>query len=553
MMRRAATALGGWGLVLLGVIVILGFGTLLGFGYRATRGWQQSSELLKERDTSAAVDLLLKALTRDMAGMQSRVLASGDWAESLQSLADTSTQISIAFTRYPYPESFFTWRNDDPSIIFFNRTDRQPRWMPAAREHHRFPVSVVFDPPAAASLRQRIDAHGAGRYRYVVFDTSFAGHPYQVVARLLYTDPLQERPDAVIGFTVNLEWIREAYFSDLLPQIVRVANRERSLDIGIVDEKGALVWGSGGAAPQTQRSFAILFVDPSFEKIAAPPAAQVQTWGVHVSQGGDSPLNVMSRGADQALNVAAAATVMLCLGFVLAVRSIRAEIKLSAMRSDFVSSVTHELKMPLANISIMADSLALRPVAPETTQRYAMFLRQESKRLGQLIDNLLAYARVTDVAQAYSFEPVAIPELVRNVLQSFQPALLDKQFAVDVDAPDDLPPAWADRAAMVLALGNLVDNSIRYSTDTHSLRIVARADASTITIEVIDRGVGIPADELPTISGKFIRGKRTRAHGSGLGLAIVSRVVKDHGGTVALESAAGEGTTARITLPVAPE
>ena len=218
MMRRAATALGGWGLVLLGVIVFLGIATILGLGYRATRGWQQSSELLKERDTSEAIDLLVKALTRDMAGMQSRVLASGDWAESLQSLADTSTQISIAFTRYPYPESFFTWRNDDPAIVFFNRTDRQPLWMPVSHESHRFPVPVVFDPAAAASLRQRIDLHGAGRYRYVVFDTSFGGHPYQVVARLLYTNPMQERPDAVIGFTVNLDWIRNVYFSDLLPR-----------------------------------------------------------------------------------------------------------------------------------------------------------------------------------------------------------------------------------------------------------------------------------------------------------------------------------------------
>ena len=553
MMRRAATVWSGWVLVLLGVIVFLGIATLLGFGYHATRGWQQSSELLKERDTTEAIDVILKALTRDMAGMQSRVLASGDWAESLQSLADTSTQISIAFTRYPYPESFFTWRNNDARMVFFNRTDRQPQWMPETQETYQVPVSVVFDPPAAVSLRRRIDSHGARRYRYVVFDTSFGGKPYQVVARLLYTGPMQERPDAVIGFTVNLEWIRDSYFSDLLPQLVRVANRERSLDIGIVDEEGRLVWGADSASPQKERRFAILFVDPSFEKVAAPPPAEVRTWAVHVSQGRESPINAMSRGADQALNVAAAATVMLCLGLVLAARSIRAEVQLSAMRSDFVSSVTHELKMPLANISIMADSLALRPVAPETTQRYAMFLRQESKRLSQLIDNLLAYARVTDVAQAYSFEPVALPEFLQSVLQSFQPALSEGQFAVDIDVPDDLPPVRADRAALLLALGNLVDNSIRYSTDRKVLGIAARADRSTVTIEVIDRGVGIPADELPTISGKFIRGKRTRTHGSGLGLAIVARVITDHGGTFALDSVAGEGTTARITLPVSAD
>jgi signal transduction histidine kinase len=550
MMRRSA---GGWMLVALSVTVSLGIATLLGFGYRATRGWQESSKLLTERDTAEATDILLKALMRDMAGMQSRVLASGDWAESLQSLADTSTRISIAFTRYPYPESFFTWRNDDPALVFFNRTDRHPQWMPDAQELHQFPVSVAFDPPAAASLRSRIDAHGSSRYRYVVFDTSFGDRPYQVVARLLYTDPTQERPDAVIGFTVNLDWVRDSYFAGLLPQIVRVANRERSLDIGIIDEKGTLVWGSDGTSPQKARQFPILFVDPLFEKIAAPPPTELRTWAVHVSQGGDSPLNAVSRGADQAFSVAAGATVVLCLGLVLAVRSIRAEVKLSAMRSDFVSSVTHELKMPLANISIMADSLALRPVAPETTQRYAMFLRQESKRLGQLIDNLLAYARVTDVAQAYAFEPVDISELLQNVLQSFQPALSESRFAVDVDVPDGLPPVRADRAALLLVFGNLVDNSVRYSADRKMLRIAARVNGSTVTIEVIDRGVGIPAEELPTIAGKFIRGRRTRSHGSGLGLAIVARVIKDHGGTFALDSAAGNGTTARITLPAATD
>ena len=197
MMRRAAGAWRVWVPALLGVTAILGIATVLGFGYRATRGWQQSSQLLKERDTSEAADFLLKALTRDMAGMQSRVLASGDWVESLESLADTSTRISIAFTRYPYPESFFSWRGDDPSIVFFNRTDREPEWMPETKDAQRFPVSPVFDPPAAAALRRRIDSHGAGRYRYVVFDTTFGDKPYQVVARLLYNNPLQERPAAV--------------------------------------------------------------------------------------------------------------------------------------------------------------------------------------------------------------------------------------------------------------------------------------------------------------------------------------------------------------------
>ena len=90
------------------------------------------------------------------------------------------------------------------------------------------------------------------------------------------------------------------------------------------------------------------------------------------------------------------------------------------MRSDFVSSVTHDLKMPLANIRAVADTLTLRPVNQDTLRMYGGHLRKESKRLARLIDNLLAYARVTDVANVYTFEPIVPARLVNDVLQSFR-------------------------------------------------------------------------------------------------------------------------------------
>jgi signal transduction histidine kinase len=549
--RTADTVWGGWLTIGLSVAALVGIVTLLALGYRATRGWQESSDLLKAQDTAAAADLLVKAFSRDMAAMQSRVLASGDWTETLLSLADTSTQISMAFTRYPYPESFFSWRRNSPEVVFFNRTDRAPSWMPDTKGAERFPVFLVFDPAGSRELRQRIDAYGAGGHRYVVFDTSFDGEPYQVVARLLYDDPAQELPHAVLGFTVNLRWIRQRYFTDLLAQVIRVANRDSGLEIDLVDEAGTLVAGTGKADSRMRREFPLLFADPTFEKLAAPAPSELHSWAIHVGQAEGSPLNLLARGADQAMKVAAAASLMLCVSLALAIKSIRSEVALATMRSDFVSSVTHELKMPLANISIMADTLALRPAAAEKTQRYAALLRQESRRLSQLIDNLLAYARITDVAQVYSFEPLAVSELVESVLQSFQHPLTERQFAVHLDVPDDLPRVRADRPAMLLVLGNLVDNAVRYSTDRCALSIAARHNGASVTIDVADHGPGIPPDELPIVGGKFVRVKRNRQHGSGLGLAIVSRVVADHRGTFALESLAAAGTTARVSLPAA--
>jgi hypothetical protein len=170
-------AWGGWLTILLAVAVCLGIATLLGFGYRATREWQRSSGLLVERDTAESADLIVTALARDMQGAQSRVLANRDWGElSIASLTDTSDQVATAFARYPYPESFFSWDNQHREIVFFNRANRYPVWMPQTDEPHRFPVVVVRNPEGADALRKRIDAYGLSRNQYVAFNTDLADH-----------------------------------------------------------------------------------------------------------------------------------------------------------------------------------------------------------------------------------------------------------------------------------------------------------------------------------------------------------------------------------------
>jgi signal transduction histidine kinase len=103
---------------------------------------------------------------------------------------------------------------------------------------------------------------------------------------------------------------------------------------------------------------------------------------------------------------------------------------------------------------------------------------------------------------------------------------------------------------MMLALDNLVDNAIRYSTDGRWIRVAARREGQRVIVEIQDRGNGISEDELSKVRRKFVRGRLARADSSGLGLAIASRIVSDHKGTFALESQLGQGTTARASLPI---
>jgi two-component system phosphate regulon sensor histidine kinase PhoR len=549
---ESVIAWGGWLTGLLAVAVCLGIATLLGFGYHATREWQRSSELLIERETEESADLLLTAVTRDMRGAHSRVLANRDWGElSLESLTDTSDQVATAFARYPYPESFFSWQHNSPhGMVFFNRANRFPAWMPQPTEPNRYPVVLVMNPPEGEALREKVAAFSAGRFRYATFDMPLGGQPYQIVARLVYTDPQQEQLESVIGFTVNLGWVRQWYFSDLLSQVAPLATRGNDLDIAVLDDKGGRVWGQEVSGPALVREFPLLFLDPSVSMVALGSSPAVRTWSIRTSQSTDSALVGAAQGADEALLAAGAAALTLALGLILAIRAVRAGVALTAMRSDFVSSVTHELKTPLANIRAMADTLARRPIGGETVRDYAALLMQEARRLTRLVDNLLAYARVTDVTEIYSFEPIAPSELVDDVLQNFRHPLAEQEFTVEVDMPVDLPMVRADRTAMMLTLDNLVDNAIRYSPREHFIRISARRDGANVAIEVQDRGVGIAPEELSLVRRKFARGRLARADGSGLGLAIVSRIMADHKGALVLDSEPGTGTTARIYLPV---
>jgi signal transduction histidine kinase len=537
----------------LAVLMCLGIASLLGFAYRALKEWQQSAELLLTREIQEGSDILMTAVVRDMQGVQSRVLANRDWSESLTSLADTSAQVASAFALYPYPESFFLWRDEDSRVTFFHRADRYPEWLRTRAEPQGYPVVIDINPADATPLRHEIDSYASSRIRYLALNTTLGGQPYQVVARLTYGDSPRSRLYSVTGFTVNLAWIRRAYFADLFAQITPIASRGIGLAVGLADQRGQRIWGGSDGSAGIVREFPLLFLDPTMGKVQLVPNEPLQMWRIRVGPSRTSPLQLAVEDAHETLWVAGTAAFALCVGLLLSVRAVQDRATLAEMRSEFVSSVTHELKMPLANIRAVADTLTLRDVSAEKIRTYGGHLRHEERRLSHLVDNVLAYARITDVANVYTFEPVVPARLVNDVLQSFQQPLSQGQFKVEVAVPDGLPLVKADRGAMRLVFDNLLDNAIRYSTDVRAVRILAHERGQTVVLEVHDRGAGIPQEELSIVRQKFVRGRFTQPGGTGLGLGIVTRIVADHGGTFDLESTLGVGTIARVVLPTYQE
>jgi signal transduction histidine kinase len=528
------------------------------FGYKAVRQWQRSSSLLVERRAEDAADLLVTALTRDMHAAQKTVLSSQDWnAFMLDAPYDVRNVVASAFARYPYPESFFAARGvvTGETLAFFMRSDRLPPWARDNNVPGRFPVTVHDQPAVAAPLVARIGRDGAHGRRFSVFQLNVEGVPYQVVARLLYRDQFREQLDGVFGFMVNMPWVRRHYFPELTGQVARIGATASGFALAVIDEQGTAVARTQNVTregPTSVRVFPLIFFDPLLVALDPPADLPVGNWAVRVSAAADPTLSAAITGADRTLIIAAVAAVSLAFGFVLTAKAVRASASLAELRSEFVSTVTHELKTPIATIRAVGDTLISGRVSTADAQReYAQMVVQEAKRLTRLVDNLLALSRITDVVDAYSFEPVAIDAVVDGVLQEFRQQLSAADFQTEVEIDPDLPPARADRTAIGLLLDNLVDNAIRYSPVRHWLRIAARKDGhETVVLEVSDAGRGIPPDEIDLVTRKFVRGRHAPSGGSGLGLAIVKRIASDHGGQLTIRSDVNVGTTVTVRIPV---
>jgi two-component system phosphate regulon sensor histidine kinase PhoR len=242
-------------------------------------------------------------------------------------------------------------------------------------------------------------------------------------------------------------------------------------------------------------------------------------------------------------------------GVLFALRAAAREMRLSQMKSDFVSNVSHELRTPLASIRVFGELLRLgRAGSAEKVREYGELIETESRRLTQLIDNILDLARIESGRKTYELAAGDLERLVAEVLRTFRPRLAQEGFRLElVPSVEPLPPVVFDEAALARAIGNLVDNAVKYSGEAREVEVGVRREGSSALVWVRDRGIGIPREEQERIFDRFHRVSTGLVHdvkGSGLGLAIVRHVVAAHGGAIELDSRTGEGSTFSIRLPL---
>jgi len=239
---------------------------------------------------------------------------------------------------------------------------------------------------------------------------------------------------------------------------------------------------------------------------------------------------------------------------------------LARARATFVSNVSHELRTPIASIQMFSElverELAVNGTGPAASRtaalsQYVSFLRQESDRLARLIESVLDFSRMERGGRVYRFELRDLSEVLGAAVESFRPTAESQAFRLEVELSESLPPVRLDGDAICQVLLNLLSNAVRYSDAVREIRVRAYREGPWVAFDVVDRGIGIAARDLPRVFEQFFRADQrldsARQGGLGLGLTLARGIVRAHGGEILVSSEPGHGSTFRVLLPVPEE
>jgi signal transduction histidine kinase/HAMP domain-containing protein len=241
------------------------------------------------------------------------------------------------------------------------------------------------------------------------------------------------------------------------------------------------------------------------------------------------------------------------VGRVCVLRDVTQLKEIDTLKSDFVSTVSHDLRSPLTLMRGYATMLEMAGDLNEQQKNYARMIVQGVDNMAKLVNNLLDLGRI-DFGVGLQVESIPVLDILERVTGSLQMQAKQKQISLGVEIPKDMPHAIeADAALLQQALYNLVENALKYTPQGGEVMIHLQTAPSELTFAVQDSGIGIPRNDLPRLFEKFYRGTNREAlaqRGTGLGLAIVKSIAERHSGSVWVESELGKGSTFYLQIPL---
>jgi two-component system phosphate regulon sensor histidine kinase PhoR len=400
---------------------------------------------------------------------------------------------------------------------------------------HRMLNDMELGAQKEDELRHLHHAYAAQSYLVSYWQRSYGGRHYLVVA---WHD---------IGRIVR-ETLPTIY-SEL---VTGAAWPTRSSRVNVVDEDGRIIYGP----PLRTGEFTVGVRFPT----------TLYNWRLQVSPNASEELaaHVQSRRILE-ISMVTLSCVVIVLGASAILFAAEKQRRISALQSDFVANVSHELKTPLALVRMFGEMLQSGRVASESKQKeYLEIIVRESERLSGLIENVLDFARVERGREAYEFARGDVGDAVAKAVAVYRYRAEREGAELTLEVDEGLPMARIDERAIQLAVINLIDNALKYAPESEVIAIKVARQGTLIAIRVTDRGPGVAEADRERIFERFVRGARPTGEaasakagaaprapvrGSGIGLALVKHIAESHGGRAWVGGTFGGGATFVVTIP----
>jgi len=313
-----------------------------------------------------------------------------------------------------------------------------------------------------------------------------------------------------------------------------------SLRVNVIDEDGRIVFGP----PMRGGDFTV----------GRPFPTTLYNWRLQVTLTSAQELGarVERRRLLEMLMVGLSCVVVVA-GMAVVIVAAERERRLSALKSDFVANVSHELKTPLSLVRMFGELLLSERVATDDKRReYLQIIVNESERLTALIENVLDFAKFERGKSAFEFHEGDVGQAVSRAVDVYRYRAEREGVEVDLSIGSRLPTVWFDERALELLLMNLLDNALKYAKEGKRVSVDVRPSRNALELRVSDKGPGVPPGERRRIFERFVRGSmvaENQVRGSGIGLALVKHIAQSHGGEAWVESELGRGSTFIVTIP----
>ncbi len=457
----------------------------------------------------------------------------------------------------PFVEAFYVWSAVSPqqanTMLVYNRDSLADVSGDLDRRFRDAPGVAALVMPR---LRQLLEHKRA----IVAFPATIGGRRKYVQVQLRFPSPDRDTFSSFIALVVDAEAMRTVHLPAMMK--ARLATVQHlggfpQLDLSLRDAKGQVIFTSSPEATDVfvdQRSFPLVFFDRELLEYAAPFEVEPETWTLQTGFGNRTIAAIAESSSRPQLALMAMLALVMAAGVFFVAGAAAREVRLAELKSNFVASVSHDLKTPLALIQLFAETLELGRVrTPERAAEYYRIINGEAKKLTRLIENMLDFSRMEAGLRPYRTAPADLGEVTRDVVARLQSQFEQGRFNVVTRVEPGLPSVDIDPGAVQQAIENILANAMKYSREERDIEVdVARAGGD-VAVRVTDHGIGIAKRDLRLVFRKFYRvdsGLGGGPQGCGLGLAIVDHTMRGHGGAVSVDSEPGRGSTFTLAFPI---